>query len=254
MSPNELFQYSVVSALMDGVASKGLPISTLLANGDHGLGTFRHMAGEMIILDGHVYQMKSDGSVSTVSPSPPSSSPSQSLEDDTSITPFAMITRFSPTVTARAAFQSKQSLYDRVSSLLPGTRNNYVSIRLDGTFRNVRARTVGGQTCAGEGLAELGKHQTTHEFASSEEGVRGTVIGFRSPAFMQGISVAGDHLHFISEDRKTGGHLLSFETVGEVDVKVAGIWKVVLELPRDDVEFDAAKLEADREGISKVEG
>ncbi|KAH8905722.1 alpha-acetolactate decarboxylase [Coniochaeta sp. PMI_546] len=249
MSANELFQYSVVSALMDGVASKGLPISTLLANGNHGLGTFRHMVGEMIILDGQVYQMKSDGSVSTV---PPSSSTSLD-DDDRSITPFAMITRFSPTVTTRAAFQSKQHLFDSVSSLLPGTRNNYISIRLDGTFKNVRARTVGGQTHPREGLSELGKHQTTHEFAA-DEGIRGTIIGFRSPAFMQGISIAGDHLHFISEDRNTGGHLLFFETVGEVEVKVAGIWKVVLELPRDDEEFDQAKLEADREGIKKVEG
>ncbi|OIW23787.1 alpha-acetolactate decarboxylase [Coniochaeta ligniaria NRRL 30616] len=248
MSVNELFQYSVVSALMDGVASKGLPISTLLANGNHGLGTFRHMVGEMIILDGKVYQMNSDGSVATVSPSS-----STSPDDDRAVTPFAMVTRFSPTVTTRAAFQSKQHLFDSVSSLLPGTRNNYISIRLDGTFKNVKARTVGGQAHPREGLAELGKHQTTREFAG-DEGIRGTVIGFRSPAFMQGISVAGDHLHFISEDRKTGGHLLSFETVGEVEVKVAGIWKVVLELPRDDEEFDQAKLEADREGIEKAEG
>lgn len=251
MSANELYQYSVVSALMDGVASKGLPISTLLSKGDHGLGTFRHMVGEMIILDGHVYQMKSDGSVSTLSPSSPSDDDDD--DDDISVTPFAMITRFSPTVTTRAAFQSKQQLFDFVSGLLPGTRNNYVSIRLDGTFKHVKARTVGGQTHPGEGLADLGKHQTTREFAD-EGGMRGTVIGFRSPAFMHGVSVAGDHLHFISEDRKTGGHLLSFETVGEVEVRAAGIWRVVLELPRDDEEFARAKLEADREGISRVEG
>ncbi len=60
--PNELFQYSVVSALMDGVAGSGLPLAELLSHGDHGLGTFRHMVGEMIILDGAIYQMRSDGS------------------------------------------------------------------------------------------------------------------------------------------------------------------------------------------------
>jgi alpha-acetolactate decarboxylase len=248
MSANELFQYSVVSALMDGVASKGLPISTLLANGDHGLGTFRHMVGEMIILDGQVYQMKSDGSVSAVSPSSLTAD-----NDDRSVTPFAMITHFSPSVMTRAVLNGKQHLWDLVTGLLPGTRNNYVSIRLDGVFENVKVRTVGGQTHAREGLAELGRHQTTRELGG-EEGIRGTVIGFRSPAFMQGISVAGDHLHFISEDRTMGGHMLSFGTVGEVDVKVAGIWKVVVELPRDDEEFDQAKLDMDREAIMKVEG
>lgn len=206
------------------------------------------MAGEMIILDGLVYQMKSDGSVSAVHPSP-----SPARDDDTSATPFAMITRLAPTVRTRAAFASKQDLFEKVGALLPGTRNSYVSIRLDGVFKNVRARTVGGQTCAGEGLAELGKHQTTREFAG-EEGIRGTVVGFRSPAFMQGVSVAGDHLHFISDDRKTGGHLLGFETVEEVEVGLAGIWRVTIELPRGDEEFDRARLEADGEGIEKVEG
>lgn len=237
---------------MDGVASKGLAIGELLANGDHGLGTFRHMVGEMIILDGQVYQMKSDGSVSSVSPVPPSS-PSSSADDNKCITPFAMITRFSPTVTARAALHSKQELFDLVTRLLPGTRNNYLALRLDGLFKDVKVRTVGGQTEPKQGLAELGRDQTSHVF-SDQEGIRGTVIGFRSPAFMQGVSVAGDHLHFITNDRTKGGHLLSFETIGDAEVKVAGIWKVILELPRNDEDFDQASLAMDGEGIRKVEG
>ena len=61
--PNELYQFSVVSALMDGVADQGLECGKLLQHGDLGLGTFRHMQGELIINDGEVYQMKHDGSV-----------------------------------------------------------------------------------------------------------------------------------------------------------------------------------------------
>lgn len=63
MPPNEIYQFSVVSALMDGVAEDGLPLSALLRHGDTGLGTFRHMQGELIILDGEVFQMLSDGTV-----------------------------------------------------------------------------------------------------------------------------------------------------------------------------------------------
>lgn len=61
--PNELYQFSVVSALMDGVADQGLECGKLLKHGNLGLGTFRHMQGELIINEGEVYQMKHDGSV-----------------------------------------------------------------------------------------------------------------------------------------------------------------------------------------------
>jgi hypothetical protein len=49
--------------------------------------------------------------------------------------------------------------------------------------------------------------------------------------------------------REIAGHLLSFKTVGEVKVKVAGIWRVMLELPKDNEEFDQTKVEMDRGAI-----
>ena len=134
MASNELFQFSVVSALMDGVAEKGVSISDLLSHGDHGLGTFRHMVGEMIILDGTVYQMKSDGSVTSID-----------AATTDAIAPFAMVTRFQPTSTIKAVLPSKQVLSDLLSKRLPDTKNLYQAFRIDGVFRSVTVRTVGGQ-------------------------------------------------------------------------------------------------------------
>lgn len=57
MNANELYQYSTGDALMAGIAAHGLPISDLLSHGNHGLGTFKYLVGEMIVLDGIVYQM-----------------------------------------------------------------------------------------------------------------------------------------------------------------------------------------------------
>lgn len=241
MAPNEIFQYSIVTALMDGVAEKGLPVSTLLSHGDHGLGTFRHMAGEMIILDGVIYQMQSDGSITTVD---------ASASSDT-VAPFAMVTHFKPTHTIEAVLADKADLYGLLTFLLPESHNLYLAVRLSGRFRNVSVRTVGGQTKPHEGLAEVGAHQTSHTF---EETLEGTIIGFRSPAYMQGVSVAGDHLHFISADKKKGGHLLGLASDGEVKVEVAAISKFHLELPVNDEEFNEAELEGDAAGIAKVEG
>jgi hypothetical protein len=38
--------------------------------------------------------------------------------------------------------------------------------------------------------------------------VTSTLTGFWSPGCLQTILVAGYHMHFLSEDRKSGGHLL----------------------------------------------
>ena len=48
------------------------------------------------------------------------------------------------------------------------------------------------------------QEQATFEFKN----VTGTIAGFRSPDYAQGISVGGYHLHFITSDRTGGGHVL----------------------------------------------
>jgi len=238
MSANELYQYSTGDALMAGVASNGIPVQDLLFHGNHGLGTFRNLVGEMIVLDGKVYQMRSDGSIHVIN-----------VADRSIIAPFAMITQFRQTMSTKRAISGKPELYDTISNMLPEAHNLYLAIRVDGAFNLVTYRTVGGQSKPGEGLVEVGKHVTAHE----EQNIKGTLIGFRSPKYMEGISVAGDHLHFISNDRSVGGHVLSIEADEELDIKVAPIWNVRIELPRD-ADFNEAKLAVDRESLAGVEG
>lgn len=106
MAYNELFQYSLALGLMDGVADKGLPISDFLKHGDHGLGTFRFMNGEMIVIDGKAYQMLADGSIVDLDPA------------GDAIHPFAQITRFKPEVTAQVSVPSKEELNNILSNLV----------------------------------------------------------------------------------------------------------------------------------------
>ncbi|KAK4443521.1 alpha-acetolactate decarboxylase [Podospora aff. communis PSN243] len=237
-APNEIYQFSIISALMDGVASHGIPISSLLAHGDHGLGTFRAMDGEMIILDSSVYQMKADGSIV------PITSP------DKVITPFGVVTRFEPTQRVRASISGKGDLAKLLKGLFPGARNHFVSIRMDGTFRKIHARTAGGQERPREGMVSVASRQTTYTF----EDVKGTIFGFRCPEYVMGINVAGEHMHFISEDRLRGGHILGFETEGGVEVGVAMASRFHMELPTEDEEFNEAALGLDSKGIAAVEG
>jgi alpha-acetolactate decarboxylase len=237
MAYNEVFQYSIVSALMDGVASHGTPIARILEHGDHGLGTFRHMNGEMIVLDGAVYQMKADGTVVHINP-------------DETVTPFATVTRFRPTTTTRATVIGKAGLEELLTGLFPKARNHFLVVRMDGVFRKVNVRTAGGQTTPREGMVDVCSRQTMHTF----ENVRGTIVGFRCPQYVMGVNVAGDHFHFVAEDRQRGGHILAFETEGDVDISAAQMSKFHLELPTEDDEFNEAELKLQAQGIKAVEG
>ena len=238
MAYNEVYQFSIVSALMDGVASHGVPISRVLAHGDHGLGTFRYMDGEMIVLDGQCYAMKHDGSVIHIA------------DPSAELTPFATVTRFKPTTETRAAVKGKQDFARLLNELFPKARNHFLVVRMDGVFAKVVVRTAGGQIRPREGMVDVCSRQTTHTF----EKVKGAVVGFRCPEYIMGVNVAGDHFHFIAEDRQRGGHILEFETDGEVDVKAAQMATFHMDLPTEDDEFNEAELKLQAQGIKQVEG
>jgi len=56
-----LFQVSTSGALVAGLDSGAISAGLLLQHGDFGLGTFENLDGEMVVLDGHVYRVQSNG-------------------------------------------------------------------------------------------------------------------------------------------------------------------------------------------------
>jgi acetolactate decarboxylase len=76
------YQISTSAALVQGASDGAVSSQTLLAHGDFGLGTFEHLDGEMVVLDGDIYQVRGDGSV-------------QRRQDNFRI-PFAVVSRFQP--------------------------------------------------------------------------------------------------------------------------------------------------------------
>lgn len=234
--PNEIYQYSLLSALMAGVSSTGIPASHL-AGYTQGLGTFVHMDGEMVLLDGRVYQLKSDGTVHEAGPSDP--------------LPFVMATSLAPTAHFTAKLPSKDTLHAKLAETFPGCQNLFIAYRVEAAqpaWRRLKVRTVGGQKYPGQPLVELGDSQRVFEYKD----VEGTIVGFSSPINWQGISVAGEHMHFLSSDREFGGHVLELE-VEEVRVEAAVVVDLHVELPRSK-EFNEASLGIDDAGIRKVEG
>jgi acetolactate decarboxylase len=185
-----LYQASTIDALMEGVYDGTTSFGELRKNGDFGIGTFHALDGEMIGLDGVFYQVKADG---TVLPVP-----------DDARTPFAVVKFFSPGKTFTiSGSRDLDALMRELDALLP-TRNSFYAIRIEGTFPLIKARSVPAQRKPYPGLGEAVKNQSVFEFSD----IRGAIIGFRSPDFVRGINLPGYHFHFISGDRKAGGHLL----------------------------------------------
>lgn len=123
-------------------------------------------------------------------------------------------------------------------------------MKLEGVFKTVTVRTAAGQKEPRQGLLQIGKDQVSFTF----ENVRGTLVGFRQPHYLQGVGIAGDHLHFITEDRKRGGHVLALESDGEVEIQTAQMYTMTLELPKGDEEFNEAELIGNHDDLVTVEG
>jgi alpha-acetolactate decarboxylase len=219
---------------MDGVASGGVELSKLQELGTHGLGTFESIDGEMVMIDGVSYHLRADGSIETATAH--------------NTLPFAMVTRFKPTSSHKVSLQNKDAIYMTAKELFPNASNLYLALRIEAVFPSIKVRAVRGQKYKGQPLAELGDSQSVNTYKN----IRGTVFGFRSPPFSQGISVAGGHLHFVSADRDCGGHVLELETEDAV-MSGAVIKDIQMELP-ESKEFNDAKLEMNPSGIGKIEG
>ncbi|PGH33202.1 alpha-acetolactate decarboxylase [[Emmonsia] crescens] len=233
---NHIYQYSLLSALMEGVCEAGISVSKLLSQGNHGIGTFARMDGELILLDDTVYQLQADeGGVREAS-----------MEDQI---PYAVATNFSPTHTlVHQSLQSKLSIEEVLTAIAPQARNLFLSYRIKARFSSMTVRMVRGQQYPGQPLSELGDNQCINHY----EDIEGTVVGFRAPVAWQGFSVSGHHLHFISSDCTRGGHVLDLRT-DDATIYMAVASNVRIELPTSE-EFNVAKLKVNDAGIKKVEG
>ena len=228
-----LYQVSTIDALLKASYDGDTDIKSLKRHGDFGLGTFNNLDGEMLLLDGTFYQIKSDGQVYEASPE--------------TKTPFACVTFFDAKETFVMESGTNSAKFAKDSSMyfLP---NYFYAVKIEGTFKMIKARSVPAQTKPYPLLAEVVKTQPVFEFKD----VKGTLAGFFTPYFFKGINVPGTHLHFISDDRKSGGHVLDFE-ITEGFLKTDKTTNIFLSLP-DSPEFSTMDFRNDLEkDLNKVE-
>ena len=212
MTPNSrLYLSAPVNAIVEGIYEERVPFSKIKRHGDFGLGTFDLLDGEMVMLDGRVYQMTADGCVQEVG--------------DEALTPFACVTFYRPEQhTELDGEMNYEEFVRRLRAPLPSA-NIFYAFRIEGEFAYMKVRSVPKSECYIP-LVEIAKEQPVFEF----EHITGTLAGFYTPEFMSSVSVPGMHLHFLSNDLAHGGHLLECRP-RRVRIGIQPIHKMELALP-----------------------
>ena len=234
MSHSTLYQVSTATALVEGIYQGAVRVRTLREHGDLGLGTFENLDGEMMIVDGRFFQARSDGLVKEV--------------DDDVLCPFAVVTRFAPdSATVLQKCPDLAHLVDQFDQLRHSD-NFFFALRVDGHFSYVRTRAM-CRTEEGVPLVQAAAVQPEFEFHD----ISGTLIGFWTPEYARNFNVPGYHLHFLSDDHQSGGHLL--ECAGsELRLQIQREGDYHVALPETD-DFVKADLRRDPSAdLAKAEG
>ncbi len=229
-----VYQVSTIDALLAGYYDGNKTVEDIKENGDFGLGTFNGIDGEMIVLNGSVYQVKSTGKI---------------LEAKDNIgVPFATVHFFKSdiddtlqNITSYKDLQNKLNSYKEC-------KNYPCGFKIEGTFSYIKTRS---EPKASKPYLPLAKHIGDNQTFFETNNVQGILIGYYLPKYFAKLNVPGYHFHFLSDDKKFGGHVLSV-AVKNTQLYIDKLYNVKLALLKTK-EFEKATLQVADGDLEKVE-
>lgn len=232
------YQVSTLQALALGFSKSVITVGELLQHGNLGLGTFEDVDGEMIVLDGKCYRAKNNGEVVPA-------------ENERGV-PFASICCFQSN---RSEGFEKMDTIEHIKEWLTlrieeefGLNSMY-AVRINGEFSRVDARSESGTKAHHVTLKDaLNVTQKAFIF----ENIKGSLVCVYYPDYMDGINASGWHMHFLSEDKRKGGHVFDI-SMTKGNASFCKITSLEIRIP-DSPAFDTYALKgASKEEIQSVE-
>jgi acetolactate decarboxylase len=212
--PDLLYQTSTLSALSAGDFEGVLSIGELRAYGDFGLGTYNALDGEMVVLDGQVYQIRDDGV--------------PQVAGDDALTPYAAVTSFAADQTLTVSEAADCPTFQQeIDSQLPALDQPY-AVKVSGEFSTIKVRAPHRQSPPYPILTDALADPAIFEL----QNISGTMVGFRLPEYMAGANSAGYHFHFVSDDKLHGGHVLECRPAA-VTVEIDTIDRIEIDVTSD---------------------
>lgn len=224
---NTVTQFSTLDALLAGAYDGQVSCKDLLSRGNLGIGTFEGLDGEMVLFDGNFYQVKADGKVYRPAACQRS--------------PFAAVVDFKPDIVFPLNGETGLAGLEKAVDDKVDNRNIFCAIKIKGVFPRIKTRSVPRQNKPYPPLAEVTRTQPVFELS----GVSGTIVGFRLPEYVKGINMPGYHLHFISDNAVSGGHVLDLE-VNNAEIFIDTCDKFFLTVPADKGLFSRVDMSLDR--------
>lgn len=192
MEDNKLFQVSTLAVFQNKGYDGQLSIKTMLTYGDTGFGTYHELNGEMIVLDGIAYRALGDCSIE--------------VADLSDTTPFATLGILG--ISAGRELKIKGDmicLMEQLDKLIDRTEKPILT-RISGRFEIIEIHGVWPQDKPYEDLDKIVSDQSVLVL----EKICGSLVGIFCPESAHGMNVVGWHFHFLSEDKKIGGHVNNF--------------------------------------------
>ncbi len=236
-SAESIYQVALLQSLAQGYFDGSMSVADLKTHGDTGIGTFDGLNGEMIVLDGVVYQATGDGSV--VVPA-----------DDETV-PFSNVTFFEEDMTLPLSDIADMAALQAALNEVVRERgaNLFYMVKIPGTFSSIKVRSEFKQEKPYRNLdVALAADQNEFDF----QDVQGTMVGLYCPDYMGDLNSVGWHFHFLTEDLAQGGHVLQV-SVGEATASLDATPGFELFLPEEET-FQNMELSKDMdEAIHKAE-
>ena len=231
---NNLFSAGFASGFIGGLYDNWYPYKELEKHGDFGIGAPGHLDGELLLLNGKIYQTQSTGKTTLVA--------------DTGKLPYAVVCFFkAKKVYKHAGALSKTALYSFLDSLL-SNQNGIYAIHITGKFKSIKTRAFPPVEKPYLPLASMLNRQQFFE----HNDITGDLVGFRIPTFMEGAHISGYHFHFLSEDKTAGGHLIDLN-MENITIEIDTLTNYTMDLPQT-IDFNNFDFKKDRkEEIKSVE-
>ncbi|MCF0229587.1 MAG: acetolactate decarboxylase [Parasporobacterium sp.] len=187
-----LYQLALFQSVALGEYYGASTVGEFKSHGDFGMGIFEGVNGELVMLDGVVYQALHDGSVIC----PP---------DDTPI-PYGNAAFFEADIDCgnitAGSMDELAEILDRYVN--ENGRNQFYFAKVAGHFSHVTVRSELKQE---EPYRMLNIALRTDQRKYEYEDIDGTIIGLYCPDYMQSMNAPGWHFHFVSYDGTKAGHM-----------------------------------------------
>lgn len=189
METNKLFQVSTLSEFQNKGYDGQISLKTMLAYGDTGFGTYHKLNGEMIVLNGVAYRARGDCSIE--------------VADLSDTTPFATLGVLNKNDGRVLEINGDMLRLIQILDRTIGHTENPVLATISGLFKIIEIHGVWPQEKPYEELDKIVSDQSI----LVQEKISGCLVGVFCPESARGMNVVGWHFHFLSEDKKIGGHV-----------------------------------------------